>query len=112
MAAEDFYSVLGVARDASADEIQRAYRKLARQFHPDVNKDPSAEERFKAISEAYDVLSAPDTRRRHAAFGAVFRPVTEGVDPRTWARARSYAGAGAGARSGAGGGSGRRSAGG
>jgi curved DNA-binding protein len=48
----DFYEVLGVPRTASAEEIQRAYRKLARQFHPDINKDPSAEERFNEISEA------------------------------------------------------------
>jgi curved DNA-binding protein len=89
MAAEDFYSVLGVARDASADEIQRAYRKLARTYHPDVNKDPSAEERFKQISEAYDVLSDPATRERYDAFGADFRRVPEGTDPGAWARARA-----------------------
>jgi curved DNA-binding protein len=92
----DFYEVLGVSRDASADEIQRAYRRLARKYHPDVNKDPAAEDRFKEISEAYDVLSDPDTRRRYDAFGREFRSVPEGVDPETWARART----GAGARSG------------
>ena len=53
----DFYTVLGVTRSSSAEEIQRAYRKLARSLHPDVNKYPGAEERFKEISEAYDVLS-------------------------------------------------------
>src|ERR1700704_21069 len=94
--AGDFYSVLGVSRDASADEIQRAYRKLARTYHPDVNKDPAAEERFKDISEAYDVLSDPDQRRRYDAFGADFRQVPEGVDPQTWARARAGASAGGG----------------
>jgi curved DNA-binding protein len=99
--AEDFYSVLGVSRDASADEIQRAYRKLARTYHPDVNKDPSAEERFKQISEAYDVLSDPNTRRRYDAFGADFRRVPEDADPATWGRARAGAGAGAGAGPGA-----------
>ncbi|HEX4430821.1 MAG TPA: DnaJ C-terminal domain-containing protein [Frankiaceae bacterium] len=95
-----FYETLGVPRDAKPEEIQRAYRKLARQLHPDVNKDPSAEERFKAVSEAYDVLSDPDARRRYDAFGADFRSVPEGVDPQTWARSRSYAGAGAGAGTG------------
>ncbi|MGH3662548.1 MAG: DnaJ domain-containing protein, partial [Micromonosporaceae bacterium] len=65
----DFYEVLGVGRAADEQEIQRAYRKLARQYHPDVNKDPGAEEMFKQISEAYDVLSDPDTRRRYDAFG-------------------------------------------
>src|SRR6201996_7093628 len=90
----DFYDTLGVPRDVSAEEMQRAYRKLARTYHPDVNKDPSAEERFKEISEAYDVLSDPDLRRRYDAFGHDFRQVPEGVDPETWARARAGTGAG------------------
>jgi curved DNA-binding protein len=102
MAAEDFYQILGVARDASQDEIQRAYRKLARTYHPDVNSDPGAEDRFKDISEAYDVLSDPQTRRRYDAFGRDFRQVPEDVDPETWRRSR----AGAGARTGAAGGTG------
>ncbi|MBV9486824.1 MAG: DnaJ domain-containing protein, partial [Frankiaceae bacterium] len=84
----DFYDVLGVPRTADAKEIQRTYRKLARQFHPDVNKDPAAEERFKELSEAYDVLSDPDARRRYDAYGPDFRRVPEGVDPDTWARAQ------------------------
>lgn len=83
----DFYDVLGVGRDASPEEIQRSYRKLARTYHPDVNKDPAAERRFQEISEAYDVLSDPDTRRRYDAFGPDFRQVPEGVDADTWARA-------------------------
>ncbi|HEX3305087.1 MAG TPA: DnaJ C-terminal domain-containing protein [Streptosporangiaceae bacterium] len=95
-APRDFYQVLGVPRTASQQEIQRAYRKLARTLHPDVNSDPAAEERFKDLSEAYDVLSDPDTRRRYDQFGADFRQVPEGVDPQTWARARAGAGARAG----------------
>lgn len=102
MADRDYYAALGVARGASAEEIQRAYRKLARQYHPDVNKDPGAEEKFKEVSEAYDVLSDPETRRRYDAFGSDFRQVPEGVDPETWRRARAGAAAGAGARSGPG----------
>ena len=66
---QDFYSILGVTRSSSAEEIQRAYRKLARTYHPDVNKDPAAEERFKEISEAYDVLSDPETRAKYDRFG-------------------------------------------
>src|SRR6202044_4098164 len=94
---DDFYQILGVPPDASQDDIQRAYRKLARTYHPDVNKDPGAEDRFKEVSEAYDVLSDSDTRRRYDAFGRDFRQVPEGVDPETWRRARAGAGVGAGA---------------
>ena len=93
-AAREFYDILGVSRSASQDEIQSAYRRLARTYHPDVNKDPGAEERFKDISEAYDVLSDPDQRRRYDAFGADFRQVPDGVDQQTWARARAGASAG------------------
>ncbi len=100
----DFYEVLGVPRTATQDEIQRAYRKLARQHHPDVNSDPGAEDRFKEISEAYDVLSDPQTRRRYDAFGPDFRQVPEDVDPDAFQRSRAGAGAaGAGQARGAGG---------
>ena len=99
----DFYEVLGVPRTSTQDEIQRAYRKLARTYHPDVNSDPGAEDRFKEISEAYDVLSDPETRRRYDDFGPDFRQVPPDIDPETWARIRAGAGAGAGAgRAGAG----------
>jgi curved DNA-binding protein len=87
-ALRDLYAVLGVPRTADQDEIQRAYRKLARTYHPDVNPDPDAADRFKEISAAYDVLSDPETRRRYDAFGPDFRRVPEGVDPDTWARGR------------------------
>ena len=98
----DFYEVLGVPRTASQDEIQRAYRKLARKHHPDVSKDPSSEETFKQVSEAYDVLSDPDTRKRYDAFGPDFRRVSEDVDPAAYSRAtRARAGSGAGGRAGA-----------
>ncbi|MEU1883833.1 DnaJ C-terminal domain-containing protein [Streptosporangium sp. NPDC020072] len=98
-AARDFYEILGLQRNASQEDIQRAYRKLARANHPDVNKDPEAEDRFKDISEAYSVLSDPKTRRRYDAFGPDFRQVPEDVDPETWARAGAgRAGAGRGGR--------------
>ncbi|MEU0568238.1 DnaJ C-terminal domain-containing protein, partial [Nonomuraea sp. NPDC005983] len=92
----DFYDVLGVGRNADQDEIQRAYRKLVRSYHPDVNKDPGAEDTFKEVSEAYAVLSDPETRRRYDAFGHDFRQVPPDVDPAQWARARAGAGAGGG----------------
>jgi molecular chaperone DnaJ len=67
----DYYKTLGVEKKASADEVKRAYRKLARQYHPDTNKEPGAEERFKEISEAYDVLSDPEKRKKYDR-GGVF----------------------------------------
>ncbi|MGW9210458.1 DnaJ C-terminal domain-containing protein [Embleya sp. NPDC055664] len=97
--AQDFYEVLGVSRTASQDEIQQAYRKLARKHHPDVNKDPGAEERFKDLNEAYSVLSDPKTRARYDRFGEDFRKIPEDFDERVAAgagggfRARRTAGA-------------------
>ncbi|MBK8022435.1 MAG: molecular chaperone DnaJ [Chloroflexi bacterium] len=67
--ARDYYEVLGVARGTDKDAIKRAYRKLAREYHPDVNKDPHAEEHFKEINEAYEVLSDDDKRARYDRFG-------------------------------------------
>jgi molecular chaperone DnaJ len=65
----DYYETLGVARDADKEEMKRAYRRLARKYHPDVNKEPEAEERFKEINRAYEVLSEPETRARYDRFG-------------------------------------------
>jgi molecular chaperone DnaJ len=66
----DLYEVLGVRPEASDDEIKRAYRKLARELHPDVNKDPEAERRFKEVSAAYQTLSDPARRRQYDLFGS------------------------------------------
>lgn len=70
MAKKDYYSVLGVRRNASDKEIKQAYRRLARQYHPDVNPgDAAAEQQFKTISEAYSVLGNPESRRKYDRFG-------------------------------------------
>jgi len=63
----DLYDVLGVGRDASADEIKKAYRRLARDLHPDVNPDPETQERFKEVTAAYEILSDPEKRQRYDA---------------------------------------------
>jgi DnaJ-class molecular chaperone len=66
----DYYEILGVNRDASAADVKRAFRGLARELHPDVNDhDPEAEEKFKAAAEAYEVLSDPERRQRYDAYG-------------------------------------------
>jgi curved DNA-binding protein len=93
--ARDYYDVLGVSRDAGPDEIQQAYRQLARKNHPDVNKDPGAEERFKEINEAYSALSDPNTRKKYDRFGEDFRHVPDDWEERV--------GAGVGGRGRAGG---------
>src|SRR5579862_5173261 len=72
MPTKDYYDILGVARDASGDDIKRAYRALARRHHPDVSDDKSdAEHRFKEINEAYEVLSDPNKRAQYDRFGVV-----------------------------------------
>ena len=72
----DYYEVLGIPRSASQDDIKNAFRSLAREYHPDVNKSPDAEERFKEINEAYGVLSDPEKRAAYDRFGF------QGVIPR------------------------------
>jgi DnaJ-class molecular chaperone len=81
----DYYEVLGVKREASADEIRKAYRRLARKHHPDVNpNDASAEDRFKEISEAYDVLSDPDKRAKYDRLGEQWKAGADFTPPAGW----------------------------
>ena len=67
--AKSLYETLEVSENASAEEIKKAYRKLARKYHPDVNKDPSAEEKFKEINAAYEVLSNPEKKQQYDQYG-------------------------------------------
>ena len=105
MANKDFYEVLGVKRDAPGDEIKKAYRKLARKFHPDLNPgDKAAEEQFKLLQDAYEVLSNPENRKLYDQYGENWRAVKAGAGapPPGWEGAqRSRAGAG-GSRGGGG----------
>src|ERR1041384_7311308 len=76
----DYYEVLGVKRDASDDDVKKAYRKLARKFHPDLNPgDKAAEERFKELQEAYDVLSDAENRKLYDQYGENWRAVKAGA---------------------------------
>ncbi|MBI5490548.1 MAG: DnaJ domain-containing protein [Deltaproteobacteria bacterium] len=81
----DYYKVLGVGRDASAEEIAKAYRRQARKFHPDVSKEPGAEEQFKRVNEANQVLSDPEKRRRYDLLGSEWRDGEAFRPPPGWA---------------------------
>ena len=69
MSKRDYYEVLGLQKGASDDEIKKAYRKMAKKYHPDVNKEPGAEEKFKEINEAYEVLGDPQKKATYDQFG-------------------------------------------
>jgi len=80
---KDYYETLGVKRDASADDIKKAYRKLARKYHPDVSKDPAGEEKFKDVSEAYKTLKDPEARAAYDNLGK-HRPGEDFRPPPDW----------------------------
>jgi curved DNA-binding protein len=81
---KDYYQTLGVARDATADAIRKAFRKLARRYHPDVSKEPDAEARMKDVNEAYAVLSDPEKRAAYDQLGQGFQPGQEFRPPPGW----------------------------
>jgi curved DNA-binding protein len=81
---KDYYQVMGVARDASQDDIKRAYRKLARKYHPDVSKEANAEDRFKEVQEAYEVLKDPEKRAAYDQLGQNWRAGQDFRPPPDW----------------------------
>ena len=91
---KDYYKVMGVPRDASQEEIKRAYRKLARKYHPDVSKEPDAEEKFKELGEAYEVLKDPEKRRAYDQLGGQWRHGEEFRPPPGWETDFGFTGGG------------------
>ena len=81
---KDYYKILDIARDASADEIKQAYRRLARKYHPDINKNANAEQKFKELGEAYEVLQDPEKRKAYDAIGSDDQAKENFTPPPDW----------------------------
>jgi curved DNA-binding protein len=91
---KDYYTALGVAPDATADDIKRARRKLARKYHPDISKEPDADARMKEINEAYEVLGDAEKRAAYDKLRAGYRPGEEFRPPPGWDEGFEFSGAG------------------
>ena len=89
---KDYYEVLGVTRDADADGVKRAYRKLARKYHPDVSKEKNAENKFKEVQEAYEVLRDPEKRAAYDQLGRDYRPGQQFRPPPDWSQRFGHSG--------------------
>ena len=81
---KDYYKILGVSRDAKTDDIRKAYRKLAKKYHPDINKEAGAEEKYKEINEAYEVLKDPDKRSKYDTLGMNWQQGQDFTPPPGW----------------------------
>lgn len=90
----DYYEVMGVARDATQDDIKRAYRKLARKYHPDVSEDDAAEEKFKEVGEAYEVLKDPEKRAAYDQLGKNYKSGQDFRPPPGWDEGFEFSGPG------------------
>ena len=97
---KDYYEVMGVPRGATQDEIKRSYRKLARKFHPDVSKEKDAEDRFKELQEAYEVLKDPEKRAAYDQLGANWRQGQDFRPPPDWGKGFEFTAGRGGARAG------------
>jgi curved DNA-binding protein len=91
---KDYYQSLGVARDATAEDIKKAFRKLARKYHPDVSKEPNAERRMQEVNEAYAVLSDPEKRAAYDQLGQGYQPGQEFQPPPDWDAGFEFSGRG------------------
>ncbi|MCC6201826.1 MAG: DnaJ domain-containing protein [Gammaproteobacteria bacterium] len=91
---KDYYAIMGVARDATQDEIKRAYRRLARKYHPDVSKERDAEARFKEVGEAYEVLKDPEKRAAYDQLGANWKAGQDFRPPPDWDQGFAFHGGG------------------